>query len=354
MNKRIVSALCLAFILVSCGGENKRHEEARTVKTIITKDYTTERTTPFPGKVVAAEEAKLAFRIAGPIAKIHAHPGKAVRKGELLASLEARDYEIQLAATEAEYKRIKAEADRIIELHKQKSVSDNDYDKAIYGLQQITAKLNAHRNALADTRLVAPFDGYIQEPLFKAGETVGAGMPVLVITGAGTPEVEINIPASEYLEREHFGSFTCTVNVFPDRVFPLELISIDPMANLNQLYRMRLRFKRDSNGELPTIGMSAMVNIGYSHEGNRGEIIPATALWEKDGKTYVWIVEGKDNYSVHAQEVVVVEMLREGHSVCHGIGRDKQIVVAGVHALKEGDKVRLLEEKTATNVGGLL
>ena len=39
----------------------------------------------------------------------------------------------------------------------------NDYDKAVAGIKQITAKYNAHKNALADTRLTAPFDGYIQK-----------------------------------------------------------------------------------------------------------------------------------------------------------------------------------------------
>lgn len=354
MNKNIVSILFLTLVLTGCGNQNEQQKSSSIVKTMTIADYTQKRTTLFPGKVIASDEAKLAFRIAGPISRIDAKPGMLVHKGQVLATLEARDYAVQLAATEAEYNRIKAEADRIIELHKEKSISDNDYDKAVYALQQISAKLNAHRNALADTRLVAPFDGYIQEPLFKAGETVGAGIPVLIITGMGTPEVEINIPANEFLNRKNFDSFDCTVNSFPDKVFPLELVSIDPMANLNQLYRVRLRFKPSRDEVIPSAGMSAMVNISYRKKENDGELVPVTALWEKDGKTFVWVVEDKEGLRVTARQVKVEEIFRNGQSICQGLDANLQVVVAGVHALKEGQSVRLLPEITESNVGGLL
>ena len=36
------------------------------------------------------------------------------------------------------------------------------YDKARYGLQQITAKYENSRNQLADTEIRMPFDGYVQ------------------------------------------------------------------------------------------------------------------------------------------------------------------------------------------------
>lgn len=65
--------------------------------------------------------------------------------------------------TEAEFRQVKGEAERVIELYNRKSVPVNDYEKAVYGLRQITAKYNAHRNALEDTRLLAPFDGIFKK-----------------------------------------------------------------------------------------------------------------------------------------------------------------------------------------------
>lgn len=353
MNKLLVLFVA-ATILAGCSSEKRTDTAVRSVATYEVKNASGNISSPFPGKVKSEGEANLAFRIAGPISRIYARPGKPVKKGEVLATLDQRDYITQLTATEAEYNSIKAQADRIIRLHQQQSVSDNDYDKAVGGLKQITQKLTAHRNALSDTRLVAPYDGYIQEPLRKEGETVGAGMPVLTIYSNSMPEVEINISAADYLNREQFDTFSCTIDAFPDKVFPLQLVSIDPIANLNQLYTVRLRFVLEKGDTPPTIGMSAMVNINYKVNDNRGVTIPMTAVWEKDGKSHVWVVEGTDKPKVHAVPVRIQEILRTGMAICSGLQNGQKVVSAGTNTLKEGQVVKQISPVSKTNVGGLL
>ena len=53
-------------------------------------------------------------------------------------------------------------------------------------------------------------------------------------------DVDIDIPSSDFVRQDLFKAFSCTIDVFPGQVFPLELIEITRKANLNQLYRMRL------------------------------------------------------------------------------------------------------------------
>ena len=74
----------------------------------------------------------------------------------------------------------------------------------MYGLRQITAKYNHAKDQLEYTRLYAPFSGYVQKRLFDSHETVAAGMPVVSVISEGTPEVEINLPAVEYIRRRQF------------------------------------------------------------------------------------------------------------------------------------------------------
>ena len=81
-------------------------------------------------------------------------------------------------------------------LYKENGTTPNANDKAVYGLKQITAKYQHHKDQLEYTRLYAPFSGFIQKKLFDAHETIGAGMPVISMVSAGIPEVEINLPAA--------------------------------------------------------------------------------------------------------------------------------------------------------------
>lgn len=75
--------------------------------------------------------------------------------GQLLAELDPTDYQVQLDATEAEYKQIKAEAERVMALYKENGLLPAN-DKAVYGLKQITAKYQHHKDQLGYTRLYAP------------------------------------------------------------------------------------------------------------------------------------------------------------------------------------------------------
>ena len=125
--------------------------------------YDGECSTPYPGKIKAASDVQLAFRVAGPILRFNAEVGEFVKKGEVLAEIDPRDYRLQYEATKAEYTQVTEESDRVIELYHRKSVPVNDYDKAVAAKQRIASLYHANLIALNDTKLKAPFDGYVQK-----------------------------------------------------------------------------------------------------------------------------------------------------------------------------------------------
>jgi RND family efflux transporter MFP subunit len=325
----------------------------RTVKADTVRLYGEKPGISFPGKVKAASDVNLAFRISGPIAKIYVEEGRRVRKGQVLVEMDSRDYAVQLDATEAEYRQVKAEAERIIALYEKNGVTANEHDKAVYGLRQITAKYEAHRNALADVKLCAPFDGYVQKRFFAANETVGAGTPVISMISTGVPEVEINISSSDFVRRDRFESFSCTVDIYPDREFPLELIGVTRKANLNQLYAMRLRMKEESK-QMPAPGMAAMVNIVLKPEHAASVSIPLSAVFEVNSASTVWIYRS-DTQTVESRTVRTGTVLTDGTvTVVEGLQAGETVVTAGVHSLHEGERVKLLPAVSSTNAGGML
>lgn len=109
-NRLIVANLLVALILSSCGSSSEHKENVVNVKTDTVKVYGSGKSATFPGRIKAGDDINLSFRIAGPIPSINVSPGNYVRKGDVLAQIDPRDYQIQLAATEAEYRQIKNEA----------------------------------------------------------------------------------------------------------------------------------------------------------------------------------------------------------------------------------------------------
>lgn len=342
------------LLFVSCARSERGAKEVRTVKIDTVVSASSQTALQFPGKVKAAQDVSLAFRVSGTIQKIYVKEGARVREGQLLAELDPADYQVQLDATEAEYKQIKAEAERVMALYKENGTTPNVNDKAVYGLKQITAKYQHHKDQLAYTRLYAPFSGSVQKKLFDAHETVGAGMPVISMVSSGLPEVEINLPAADYIHREKFDSYQCTFELYPGETYPLKLISVTPKANANQLYTMRLQMV-PGNQPLPSPGMNTMVTI-CSHEGDAQPMsVPSGALLQKEEKTYVFVYDPSGK-NVHSREVEVLRLLSNGRTVVvsDALKAGDQVVASGVHHIEEGENVRPLAPGSNTNVGGLL
>lgn len=353
ISRYLFPVLGVIVTLSACRSSESTQKPVMMVKTETVKNHQRELQITYPGRIKAAADVDLSFRVAGPIIRIPAEVGRFVRKGEVIAEIDPRDYELQLKATEAEYKQIKSETERVIELYNRGSVPVNDYDKAFSGLQQITSKFAAHTNALKDTRLLAPFDGYVQKKYFDVNETVAAGMPVISMINTHYFEVEIDIPSSDYVRQNLFRHFTCVADVFPEHVFPLELIDITKKANLNQLYRVRLRMNPDPNIPLAA-GMSVNVCIDYEAGNATLTEVPLGAVFEENGVSSVWIYNPSDK-QVARREVKVRQVLKDGRIVLEsGVQQGETIVTAGVHRLKEGMKVELLKPVSKTNIGGLL
>jgi RND family efflux transporter MFP subunit len=326
MGRNVLPVLFTALLLLSgCGRKTNEKENYKTVKVVKAARYGEKNTEVFPGKVKSSLEIRLSFRQSGPIERLLVDDGQFVRKGEILAEMDPRDYKLQLEAVKADYEQVKAEVGRLKNLHKKKSLSDNDYDKAVSGLEQMTAKYDAAKNALSDTKLRAPFDGYIQKKLHKEGEIVSAGMPVFTIVSMENPEVEINIPSNVYIRKKEFASFSCRFNIYPGMEFPLKLESVNKKANLNQLYTMRLRIKEGKGTFASSPGMITMVSINFNNTGKNYVSVPYSAVFEKGGDSFVWVYDSEIK-KVHARKVEILK-----------INNTESVVISA--GLKEGEEV---------------
>lgn len=351
--KTLILTGILLGVMTSCGGQKENPEKAiASVKIEDVEAYGQGNKLQFPGKVVPSMDANLSFKVAGTLKKVLVKVGDHVRAGQLVAVMDDSDYRVQLDATKAEYAQIKADAERVMALYEEGGTTASNYDKARYGLEQIEAKLKNHTNQVAYTRLYAPFSGYVQEKYFDSNETVGAGMPVVTILGTGALEVEVNLPATTYVQRANFCDYSCTLSVLPGQSLPLQQLSILPQANSNQLYTMRLRFPHPDSRIAP--GMSAWVTI-TSCDTTRTEVdVPVTALLKVGGQSYIYLYDAQNG--VVKRVAVAVEKLRtNGTAVVRGdVKAGDKVVTSGVHHISDGEKVRLLTPASRTNVGGLL
>ena len=340
----------LLFAIVSCGQNVQTEQKSVWVKCDTVRPLISSEHLSFPAQVKAAEVVNMAFKVSGILERVFVEEGKTVRQGELIAQLDARDYALQLQAVEGEYLNIKADAERTITLYADSVITTADYDKARYGLQQITAKYENAKNQLSDTKLYAPFTGVVKRRLYDPPTVIGAGMPIVILLSSAMPEIEIHIPASIYQRRNEISSYSVKFDFLPKPI-PLRVISIAPNANVDQLYAVRLALPSTMH-EKPSVGMSAMVDIDFSKRTNSGVRIPTGAIFHEGDSDFVWVFS---NNQANKRKIKVETLHTDGTTtITSGLKVDDIIISAGVHNVTEGQIVKPLPVTSKTNMGGIL
>lgn len=311
-----------------------------------------EKVMTFSGVVEEAKEVNLGFKVAGQLSKICVKEGDYVRQGQLIAMLDDTDYKLGAEALQIQYDQLSAEMERMKQLHEGKSLSDNDYEKATAGLQQLKVQLQSSLNQLQYTKLQAPMDGYIQSVGFEQSEMVNAGTPVVSLLNTNGMEVRTDIPASLYRQQKNIGKIVCKTADAEGQA--MKLLSIVPKADGTQLYKMRLAFAATPDKAL-TAGMNVDIdiNVAADAQGERTYALPLHSVFQDEGETYVWTV-GTDSLTHKTRVTIKDEADGARAIVTDGLTGDERIVKAGVGYLHDGEKVKIVGQDSKTNEGGLL
>ena len=344
----------LLSLCILCGCEREQAaRQARGVMVVRPVEMATEETRVLPGVAREAKSVNVAFKTPGEISRLLVKEGDFVREGQLVAVLDDADYRLGVEALEIQHEQFAREFRRTDRLYREKSVSTNDYEKAKAGLRQLEVQLQSNRNKLEYTRLYAPASGRVQSVHFEEAEMVDAGTPVFSLVAAGPLEVEVYLPAGLYARREGIEAIYCRSSLEGSRAARMELIGIVPKADGNQLYKARLAF---AEGCLPGIsaGMNVEVDVHVADTNARPGVftLPLRSVFEEGGEKRVWVLSADS--TVHEVPVTLRGLDASGNAVVSGLRGGETVVKAGVNALREGDKVRVIAESSSTNAGGLL
>lgn len=350
--KRAIMMIVVAGVFASCGDAPQGGSTVHSV--MVTTPEAMEGTVVknYSGIVREAHTINLGFKTPGQIERILVAEGDYVHKGQLLAELDDADYRLGVEALQIQYDQLKDEVGRTEQLYRQKSISANDYEKATAGLRQLGVQLQANKNKLNYTKLYAPTDGYIQAVNFSPAEMVDAGTALFTLLDVSRMEVVADIPVGEYQQRDRFTRYFCQV-AGSEGELPMQLLSLTPKADGNQLYQLRLAFVGQPDKQL-TAGMNVEVGIVMADTtATTGVVVPLCAVFRDGDTSCVWVL-GADSTLVKQQVVLDGSDSRGRAVIREGLTGSEQIVRAGVNALQEGEKVRVIERSSKTNVGGLL
>lgn len=323
----------------------------------------------FPATAKSPREVRLSFRVGGPLIGLNAENGQKVVKGRMIARIDPRDFEIAIKTLEAKLTASKARLEeatlqynRYANLLKQNATAKARYDSTLAAYQIAKAQVKADteslvdaRNELIDTRLMAPFTGYVNDKFVENHETVSPGQPIVSLVDLKTLEVVLGLPEDLVARLSQFESYKVIFEAIPATEFSASLKEVGKTPDpASRAYPLTLILEPAATA-LVRPGMAARVRINVSADDRKDRFaIPVQALFSSGGdNSSVWVFDPKAQ--TVSRRAVRVETLNRHHVEISGdLTPGQWIVTAGVHHLHPGQKVRLLQTPPQTNVGAML
>ena len=366
MKRFISSILCLLFlaVLAGCGSEEVATENNPLVKTKTISLRTGASEGNYPGAVKGRYETTMSFQVGGRILQRFVQAGDHVHAGDVLMTIDSRDVvqqamqgEAQVAAAKAQLDLARSNLNRYRSLYAQEAISESvleqyqtSFDAAQAGYNQAVAIAKQGKNAVGYSKLIAASDGVISSVTAEVGQVVGAGQTVLTLVQSQELEVEINLPENRIGDVSKGQSVE--VSFWSLNYQPVTGIirEISPMADtVARTYKIRIALPNPPHGL--QLGMTASAKITGSNAADKNQpasnaadfvILPMAAIYQTDNNPAVWVVDA--NAMTLSLKEVQVEDFDKNQLKVHGLNDGDIVVVAGVHKLHEGTKVRLTND----------
>ena len=353
MKTKYILVFLLLFIFTAC----KKDTEEEIIRPVKIQEINSSQNEnlniDFPAQISPTQKTILAFKYAGKIKSINFESGDFVKKGQVIATIDDSDYKVNLEAFSKKYEaanavvqNAEAQFYRAEKLYKGGAMPKKDYDNAlmqknvaISTLKEASAGLENARNTLNDTKIIAPYDGYIDKKIVEAGTVIPEGGPVISFISNEITDISVNASLKD-LENIKNASNIIFKDNLSEKVYPLKIKSIAQNPDsINLTYPVTFTFSNLGKDEKFLSGQTGTVTISIKNNGNQEILIPLDALFEDNGSNVYLFKNG-----IAVKTVVEIGELRETDkiSIVKGLKSGDKVIVAGVSKLADGEKVKIL------------
>ena len=333
-------AAMVLVALCSCG-EKKQAVAEQTVRVkvqeILPEAVNGEQ--GFSGTIEEASGASLSFASAGTIKRIYVDEGQTVRQGQLIAELDPTTLQNAYTISKTSLEQAQDTYNRMKELHDAGSLPEMQWIQIENQLKSATAQEAIARKSLSDTKLYAPFSGYISSKIAEIGQNASPGMPIVKLVNIGSVKVKISVPEDDIQRIAQHSSMKVVVPALGNREFEGQVkergVSADPRS---RTYEVKATIQNHDGQLLP--GMICQVFTNYM-QGSTGVFVPANLVQlDSDNKTFVWVVNGERALK---REIIIDGESAQGAKVSFGLVAGDKLIVAGQQKVSNGMKVEIVK-----------
>lgn len=346
MSYKLLSVtLFMSLLLGAAGCKDSGHNKVARqplptveVGTISVSGQTAQRQNEVAGTIEAVQKATIATKITGVIEELPVTLGSVVKKGALLAKINAGEISARLAQAETQL----SQAQRNFEREKRLLAQDASTRETVKSLEEACriaeAGMREARSLRDYTIITAPFAGVISQKMVNAGDLATSGMPLFTLENTERLQIVAAIPEATALKIRKGNSLPIFI---PAAAFSQSgtVTEIGPTADIASRTAL-VKITIDGGNTALRPGQYARVTLPGSDSINTF-LVPETALFRFGQMERLYVVQ---NGTAHLRLVRSGEHRNGQVEILTGLNGGEQVVAQGGEGLVEGQPVRIVPQ----------
>lgn len=302
------------------------------------------RSLTLPGNISPWLQATLYAKVPGYVKWMGADKGDVVKKGQLLAILDAPEVEQQFQQAEADYHIKQVTFERLQDVWKEKAdvIAKQDVDVAEAAAKAAKHLRDSRKSMLDYTKVFAPFHGVITARFADPGAFIPAAVgsatqtvPFFTIMDLDTVRVYVSVPQEDALWAKDGIPAQLTTRELPGQEFrgtvTRTTTALDPST---RTLLVEIDLPNPDHRLRP--GMFVTVRLILQKHPQALALLPAALLTDKAGASVLVVEDGK------IKQVAVKTGLDDGMwvEIIEGLQDNAEVVVVGKSGLADGQAVQ--------------
>jgi len=294
----------------------------------------------YSGSIEAIQTIPLTFQTTGTVLKVLVNAGDAVRKGQLLATVDKADAQSMYEMTLAKYNQAKDGYDRLKKVHDSGSLPDIKWVEMESNLQQAQSSMVLAKNNLNKCALYAPESGIIGSRNIEPGMSpLGSPIAPLQLIKIESVYVKITVPENEIGKIKKGLKASFKVSALEDRIFSGEVTNVGVVADqISRTYAVKITVKNP--GLVLKPGMVCDVNLSISADKEILAVAYQSVDKDKDNNSFVFVVNPSQKI-VRKRIIQIGNYQNDNVEVVSGLASGEKVVSVGKEKLSDNCKISL-------------
>ncbi len=294
------------------------------------------------GQLTTDDETILAFKIGGVIRQIYVKEGDAVKKGQLLATLDLTEINAQVSQARFGLEKAQRDFERVTNLYRDSVATLEQLQNAETALSLAKEHMEAATFNQRFAEIHAPASGYVLNKFANAGQVVGIGDPVLKTNGAGDGKwiLKAGVSDKQWATIQLKDLATVKMDAFPDKTFQAFVLrkseTADPQTGS---FTVDLRVNNEQIKLASGMFGAATIQSGRSVASWR---VPYEAVLDaQDDEGFVFITT--DNKTAKRQPVNIASFDGESILISKGLEDAQALIVSGSAYLTDKSPIIVIQ-----------